>query len=98
MAATRARSATRATIVLVDLPPNRGTSTIQSEEPSFSAVNRAERSMTGGFGTDYSGTAVAIRVLRKATPKLDQANRAATGLGEPPETEPMGRSIEEGVM
>jgi hypothetical protein len=55
MAATRARSATRATIVLVDLPPNRGTSTIQSEEPSFSAVNRAERSMTGGFGTDYSG-------------------------------------------
>ena len=55
MAATTARSATRAIFVLVDLPPNRRISTIQSEKPSFCAVNRVESSMTRGFGTGYSG-------------------------------------------
>jgi len=54
MAATKARSAARAIFVLVDLPPNPQSSTIQSGEPSFRSVNRAERSMTRGFGTGYS--------------------------------------------
>ena len=55
MAATTARSATRAIFVLVDSPPNPQSSTIQSEEPSFCAANRAESSMTRGFGAGYSG-------------------------------------------
>ena len=55
MAATTACSATRAIFVLVDLPPNRRTPTIQSEEPSSCAVNRAESSTARGFGTGYSG-------------------------------------------
>lgn len=55
MAATTARSPTRAIVVLVDLPSNHRTSTIPSEEPAFSAVNRAENSTTRGLGPGYSG-------------------------------------------
>ena len=54
MVATTARSATRAVVVLIDLPPNSRTPTIPSEAPSLSAANLAETSMTRGFGTSDS--------------------------------------------
>ena len=43
-------------------------------------------------------TAAPFRVLRKATPNLDQANRVPAWLGERTEIQRMDRSIEKGVI
>ena len=55
MAATPAPAPTRAIFFLVDVLPSVRSSTIQSEGPSSGTAKRAERSMTGCFGTGYSG-------------------------------------------
>lgn len=98
MAATTARSPARAIIGLVDLLPNRRTSTIPSEESLLSAANLIEISMTGGFGTGRFPTAAATRALRQTKPRLDQSSSAPVELCARTETRPMDRPIEKTVM
>ena len=97
MAVETAHAAARVIFVLADLPPNSQGSTIQSGEPSFCAVNRAERSMTREFGTGYAGRtprfAYFTRLRRGTAAPTASPHEMATPI--PPVAD---RSIEEGVM
>lgn len=89
MTATTACSATRGVVILVDLPPNRRTSTIPHKEPSLGAANLAEPSATRGSRHERFRAATATRVLRQATPRLDQDSRIPAVPAEPGEAQPM---------
>lgn len=98
MAATPAPAPTRAIFFLVDVLPSVRSSTIPSEGPS-SGTAEASRAFDGTvLRHRLFRPAAPFRVLRKATPNLDQANRFRAGLGERTETQPMDRSIEKGVI